>query len=420
MWKNMPSILKSLQNTLRYRENGRLEIDGISVDSVSKKYRTPTLVLSERRFEDNFNSLQDAFVKEHPKTIVAYSVKTNPLSYLLRLVKNRSQSAEVVSQTEIELARKVGFRTQNLIYDGPKSDEDLVFALKSGIYINIDSTEEYISLKNIAEKSKRKVDFGVRLRFTPSGLEKNEVLYDENSPFGLTKEEARKIYLDTLKNRFVKATGVHVHMLNSQVNPKAHGLVTRETVDFVNELYKNGITLDFINIGGGFGSRHLIEENGNSIADFAKTIVKEVRKLPYSPTLIIEPGRYVVSDSLFGVSKVLRKKQSKKKILFTDLGVNVLVPLKSAYFELYPNHLDGKNEIVDVRGPMPFHSDEIRKKVDLHAEEGDLLVATNVGAYTTSLSNNFCGQLKPSIILTQKNRKMKIVQKRQTLVDLQL
>lgn len=197
--------------------------------------------------------------------------------------------------------------------------------------------------------------------------------------------------------------------------------MTRKMVSFVEKLYNQGITLDYINLGGGFGSRYPIEENGYSIEDFATAMGKESIRVPYSTTLIVEPGRYVVGDAMFGITRVLRKKdKGNKKILFTDLGVNNLVPLKSAHFDVYSNRLNDKIEISDIRGPMPFHADEIKRDTEIYAEEGELLIVANVGAYTTALSNNFCGQLRPPVISIQTNGDLKLVQRREIIDDMLL
>jgi len=416
----MSRISKSLEDVLNYDEDGELKIDGIHVAQITESQQTPTVVLSERRLKDNFRSMKETFIREYGDVAIAYSVKTNSMRHLLGLLHSSGSKVDVASPTEARLAGMAGFRPQEMIYNSPGiANGDLVDSVKQGMFINVDSISEYKSLEKVARKLKRKVDFGVRVKFAPKELG-SRLLYTEAGPFGLTKDEVRELCMEASKSEFVKLTGIHSHMIIQQINPTAHEMITRELVDFLEELHKSGIELRYVNVGGGFGSRCLIENAGFPIGEFSRRICGELKKLPYSPNLIVEPGRYIVSDAFFGLAKVLRKKQvAQKNLLFTDFGTNILMPLQTALFDVYPARLVEKSEAVDVRGPMPFHADRIKENVELYAEEGDTLVITNIGAYTLALSNNFCGQLRPPVVSIQ-DGKLKVVQRRETLKDILL
>lgn len=210
----MSKIPKSLQGTLSYANDSKLAIDGVSVDHIAN-YGTPTIVLSEKRLVDNYESIEQAFVNEAisrgQDARIAYSTKTNPL--ILQTMRDKFRNIDVASPIEIELGKKAGFYGNEMIYNGPKSVMDLMSAVAEGVYINIDSVEEYSDLKRIAESTGEKINFGVRVNLSQEILSKEELLYDEKGPFGLTEREATDIYKDAKNHKLLNANGIHTHAL---------------------------------------------------------------------------------------------------------------------------------------------------------------------------------------------------------------
>ena len=75
--------------------------------------------------------------------MIGYSFKTNSVPRVLELVKELGCFAEVVSDDEFKLARKIGFQIDKIIFNGPIKDKDTFMeALSKGALINIDSNRE--------------------------------------------------------------------------------------------------------------------------------------------------------------------------------------------------------------------------------------------------------------------------------------
>src|SRR5699024_11349088 len=78
-----------------------------------------------------------------PNAILSYSFKTNPLPWLIGFMRDRGLWAEVVSDTEYQLAIALGYTPEHIIYNGPiKSRQQLWSALREGSIINLEDRKE--------------------------------------------------------------------------------------------------------------------------------------------------------------------------------------------------------------------------------------------------------------------------------------
>lgn len=82
---------------------------------------------------------------------MSYSVKTNALPWLLHYLKEKGFYAEVVSEMEYDLVRRLGFPGKHMIYNGPIKDKKTWEAvLLAGGLVNMDSTYELDWIKEIS------------------------------------------------------------------------------------------------------------------------------------------------------------------------------------------------------------------------------------------------------------------------------
>ena len=72
-----------------------------------KELETPCFIINSQLFCDNVNELKKAMYEGFKSSILAYSVKTNALPYLLSLACACGLYAEVVSEDEYLLAKSV-------------------------------------------------------------------------------------------------------------------------------------------------------------------------------------------------------------------------------------------------------------------------------------------------------------------------
>src|SRR6266581_4263667 len=129
---------------LDVRENNHLFISGVDATALSHKYGTPVFVFSEPRIRSNIARLQ-ASAKQVDRPIkFCYASKANSNMAVLKAVRDAGIDIEVNSGGELFKALRIGFRPDQIIFNGTsKSDEEIDDAVRAGIYsINVDSIYE--------------------------------------------------------------------------------------------------------------------------------------------------------------------------------------------------------------------------------------------------------------------------------------
>ena len=79
------------------------------LDSLSREYGDSYYILDSDVFKDNSERLISSFKKYYDNFNIAYSYKTNYIPKLVKAVDRLGGFAEVVSDMEFNLARRIGF-----------------------------------------------------------------------------------------------------------------------------------------------------------------------------------------------------------------------------------------------------------------------------------------------------------------------
>ena len=90
-----------------------------------------------------------------------------------------------------------------------------------------------------------------------------------------------------------------------------------------------------------------------------------------------------------------------------------------SYHEIYnTNQVEGEKEIVDICGNICESGDLFARDREItKVKEGDILAIADTGAYGISMASNYNFRPLPAEIMV-KDRKTKIIRKRQTIDDL--
>ena len=171
--------------------------------------------------------------------------------------------------------------------------------------------------------------------------------------------------------------------------------------------------IEFLDVGGGLAIKYFDNDKTLSIKEF----VKKVRMLvPNDIDLIFEPGKSIVGNAGYLMSKVLYK---KKNILIIDAGMSdhIRTPLYGAKHNILPVRKKSKSKNkFTVAGPICESADYFDKNFRYSLDEGDLVVIGSSGAYGFSMSSNYNARLKPPEVLIS-NKQMKLIRKRETFDD---
>ncbi|MBQ2885163.1 MAG: hypothetical protein IJE43_15635 [Alphaproteobacteria bacterium] len=376
---------------------------------LDEQYGTPFYLMDAERYRSNINNFLSAFKKRYEKVVAGYSFKTNYLPALCKIALEEGVMAEVVSEMEYELARKIGF--DKVIFNGPiKRPAIFEKALKHGAIINLDSEYEVEMICDYAKKHPN-ADLQVGMRI-------NINLTDENGNstiqcglrfgrFGFPSDIIGR-NIELLREVGVKIVSLHGHTSTSDRAVLNYKIITQHMLQ-VCELYELN-ELEWFDIGGGyFGAapegmdltgRPTYEDYANCVLDEALVNEWFVR---VQPTIVIEPGSSVVSNVFSYYTKVYQnKKVGKVNFVMVDGTVFDVKPT------LHSNNLPhdvyravelDETYTCDVVGSTCMEKDVLLKEVVLpKLDAGDFIKFKGVGAYTICLTPTFINFLAPILM----------------------
>lgn len=354
--------------------------------------KTPYFLINEAEINKNVNEFKAALKKYWSNSVLAYSVKTNSLPWILEYMNKSAVLAEVVSDEEYQLAIKCGFSDDRIVFNGPiKGEEYFLRAIEKRAVVNIDSENE---LELLSKNEKVKLsEIGIRLNVDIGVFPEGDVDYREDGfRFGFSHEACGlKRALDRIRQINENCRiGLHLHCNSITRSLDVYRSISKYTAMIV-ETY--GLTPSYIDVGGGFfggvAGKPTAEEYISVIAQELSRVVD-----PKETRLIIEPGSAIIGSAVDLHSSVLDvKSNNRSRIITTDASRILIDPLwkKSRYFYSVDGDSDGaveEKQIVCGYTCMDF--DRIMVLKDQRALSiGDKIVYHKVGAYTMTFGGPF-------------------------------
>ena len=416
-----------LMDITDYRDG---EKDGIDYATLITQYGSPLFIVSERELLRDFTELNRALRSAYPDSELAYSLKTNYLPKICAVLQEHGSTAEVVSEFEYMLARRVGYPADRIIFNGPnKSRRALELSVENQGRIHVDSREELEELKEIARTNKQPVTIALRLSSTRiANLVRNAGSRGLFERFGFNIENgeaAAACRLVAESGGMLRILGYHMHIASNIFDPAIFSEATRTVVSFAEEhksLYD--ITPHYIDMGGGFPVRDTdtILSTRPTLHDFMRAISTELQKtslLP-RPKLIVEPGRSIVSRSTTLVMSVLSVRERNRMPLVTVDGSLSILPTIS--FRKHPIHtvlptVSPRTETVVVGASCIGRGDVFGTHMLPTMKRGDVLVVQDCGAYSLSRSSQFIYP-RPPVLWRSVAGEISIVRERESFDDL--
>tara|TARA_B100000700_G_scaffold101494_1_gene114379 strand:- start:281 stop:1510 length:1230 start_codon:yes stop_codon:yes gene_type:complete len=405
-------------NHIRLRKND-LCVENISAIKLAKIYKTPFYCYSLGQLQDNYQAFKDAFKNINP--LICFSVKSNSNLKLLNELKKMGSGADVVSIGELLKAKKVGIKSNKIVFSGVgKTEEEIFMAIKKNVLlINVESENEVNLINKIAKKISRKIAIGIRLNPNITGKTHKKISTGgKQEKFGLTQYDFLNLCKKVKKMKNLKLEGISVHIGSqiTNVNPFKKVLSVLNAI-----IKKTKINFKYIDLGGGMGISYSKKEKPINLKKYSKLINKFLKNKNLK--IIFEPGRFIIGNSAILITKIIYiKKSNGKKFVILDAGMNDLMrpALYDAYHQIIPlkrtsKSLKGNIEFV---GPICESSDKfLTEKKFQKIKEGDYVSLANVGAYGMSLSSNY--NTRPFIAeIMVSGSKHKIIRKRQSLKSL--
>jgi len=347
--------------------DGHLTINGVDAIQLVKEHQSPLFVFSESRIRDNIARLQLARGVVDRPIKFCYASKANSNMAILKTVLDAGIDVEVNSGGELFKALRVGFRPDQIIFNGTsKTDEEIDEAVRAGIYaINVDSIYEIElveqSVERLRAKGEKIAPARITLRLVPEiGTRSHLGLQTAllTSKFGISSSEVLAAFRRGLKNPdAIHVCGIHIHVGSQtpDVEPFAEAfksmwehLVTIHT--------ETGHTLEHINLGGGIPVNYLRDRSqADQLPEHERdmlgaelepaVVMKEALRVARESarganaehlldqvTILLEPGRSIIADAGLVLTTVRNTKgrpETGDIWLLTDAGYNIMLSMNN-------------------------------------------------------------------------------------------
>jgi diaminopimelate decarboxylase len=449
-----------------------LTINGADALELVREFDSPLFVFSAPRIKSNIERLRRAAESvKHPIRFF-YASKANSNMTVLKTVLECGIDVEVNSGGELFKALRVGFRPNQIIFNGTsKSAGELDDAVSAGIHaINVDSIYEI----GLVEEAVRRVGAArpelqkparIALRLVPEiGTRSHLGLQTAllTSKFGISSSEVLHAFRRGLQNpELIHVCGIHIHVGSQTPDVEPFAEAFRSMWEHLVTIHrKTGHVLEHINLGGGIPVNYLrdrsqaeqLPEHERDMlgADLEPSVVlaealrvarksaqdAEAEHLLDQTTILLEPGRSVIADRGLVLTTVLNMKQRPETgdvWLLTDAGYNIMLSMNNYkwYYHTISASRAGEPHQSDykVAGPLCDSGDvyfDIERcgrlpdyrKLPANVQPGEVLALLNCGAYSLAQMFHYNGRPLPAAVMVNEKGEAELIRRRDTYEDL--
>jgi len=384
---------------------------------IAEDFGSPVYVYDAQKIASQYKRLTNAF-KDVKKLKINYAVKALSNISVLKFFNTLGSGIDTVSIQEVQLGLAAGFLPEQIIFTpNGVSLNEIEEATSLGIQINIDN------LSILEQFGTKHPNVPVCIRINPhvmaGGNSKISVGHID-SKFGISIHQIPHL-LRIVENTKMTVNGIHMHTGSDILDIEVF-LYASEILFETAKQFKN---LEFIDFGSGFKVPYKagdietnIEELGKKLSERFNNFCKDYGK---DLTLAFEPGKFLVSESGYFLTKVNAVKQTTSTVFAqVDSGFNHLIrPM------FYGSHHDiinisnpsGRERFYTVVGYIcetdTFGSNRRINEIN----EGDVLCFKNAGAYCFSMSSNYNSRYRPAEVLWY-NEKAHLIRERETFEDI--
>ena len=397
------------------------------LENIIAQYPTPFHIYDEEGIIENMKSFINAF--SWNKGFKQYfAVKATPNPYIMRLLQKLGVGADCSSLAELLLCEKVGITGHDIMFTSNDTPYvEYKKALEMGAIINLDDIThiEYL------EKNHGFLPDTFCVRYNPGSLKEggNTIIgLPEEAKYGMTREQIFEAYKQ-LQAKGVKHFGIHTMVVSNELD--IDGLVgTAElcfnlAVDIKKEL---GITVEFIDLGGGVGVAYKPEQTPVDFRVLSKGVEEAYNRILVANglndvALVYECGRMVTGPFGYLVSTAIHKKDIYRHYIGLDACMaNLMRPaLYGSYHHITVMGKENapKDHVYDVTGSLCENNDKFAIQRELpKIDIGDRVIIHDAGAHGHSMGFNYNGKLRSAELLLHKDGSVTQIRRAETYDDL--
>lgn len=397
-----------------------IDLDNSMIKEICEEIGSSVYIFNQTEFEQNYKELEQTFRNIYSNYHICYSYKTNYTPEICKCVKQLGGYAEVVSDMEYELALKLGYIPNKIIYNGPAKGKYLQYHLLNGGINNIDRIEEAEYICSLAKEHTDKIiKTGVRINF--------DVDAGYTSRFGIDINCVKEIF-DLLQSKGIIIAGIHCHMSRAR-GLDAWKLRAKTMIDIVEKYGLDNI--EYISLGSGMYGKMDPELQIQFPADvpsyqkYAEAVMSEFanyyRDKNNQPMLFTEPGTTLVSKYVDYMGRVegIKNIRGTTFVLlncsFHNLGETCQMknlPIRRYEFGKNKRKVENANLV----GYTCLEQDVLYRGYSGNISVGDIFLFGNVGGYSIVDKPPFIMPNTPFISV--KDNKIKLIKRQEMWNDI--
>ncbi len=420
-------------------QNQNLHWGGVDCLELANKFGTPLYVYDTGIIKARCRELRETFLERWENTRVRYAAKAFLTRSMAKLIEHEGLGLDVVSLGELNAALSANFPTERIEMNGnAKSHEEISLAIKSGVgRIIVDHPDELQIIEHYAKESGRVQKIFIRVA---PGVDAHTHAYiatgQTGSKFGFPLEG--KMLTDSvtyaMKSNLLDLRGLHFHVGSQIFDTDDYVRALDKILELMKTLKDSlGFTTHELNIGGGFGavinpaipsmkSEFYTDVIMNKLHESCKSLGLEV------PRIILEPGRWIVSEAGITIYRVENIKELPGVTYIAvngGMADNPRVALYNAEYNAVsvtnpegPIYNREGNTHVSIVGKCCESGDVLIEDAKIQKlQAGDLIALYNTGAYTFSMASNYNCLARPAVVFVE-NGEAKLAVQRQGPEDL--
>ncbi|WP_196593323.1 diaminopimelate decarboxylase family protein [Pectinatus sottacetonis] len=394
------------------------------LEKIIEKYPTPFHIYDEKAIRLNMRRLFKAFAWA-PGFREYYAVKALPNPRILQILREEGAGADCSSLPELILSEKAGITGERIMLTSNDTPADeFQKAIELGAIINLDDISHIEYLEQNAGLPKI-----MSFRYNPGSIVGgNDIIgKPEEAKYGLTRKQLFKAY-KIMQQKGVGRFGLHTMVISNELNDNAFvataKMMFKLAVDLKNQL---GISLEFINLGGGIGIPYRPEEhevNLEAVGQGIERVYKEIL-VPAgldSTEIAFESGRAITGPYGYLVATVLHEKKTYKDYIGLDASMaNLMRPgMYGAYHHIVVVGKEDKpcTKIYDITGSLCENCDKFAINRNLpEIQIGDRVVIFDTGAHGHSMGFNYNGKLRSAELLLREDGEVELIRRAETMTD---
>ncbi len=391
---------------------------------IAAVYGTPFHLYDEKGIVNCVKSFQKAFAW-NPNFHEYFAVKATPNPWLMKLLKEQNVGADCSSMAELVLSETVGLRGDDIVLSSnDTADGEFLKAKELGAIINLDDISNLDDMERLGIVPEK-----ICFRYNPGPeLTRGNAIIGkpEEAKYGMTHDQLMQC-VEWAKEKGITWIGIHTMVISCELALEGLLGTINMMFDLANEIReKHGVTVSFIDFGGGVGIPYRPEEEPVDIAALGEGARKlyEEKMQGFDHTRIsFECGRVITGPYGYLVAKAIHYKNIYRKYIGLDACMADL--MRPAIYGSY-HHITvvGKEnepatEVYDVTGSLCENNDKFAIQRPLpKIETGDLIVIHDAGAHGHSMGFNYNGKLRHQELLLHEDGTVTQIRRNETLSDL--